>query len=251
MQLLSYSSYYGIMSGHSKWSTIKRQKGAADIKRGNLFTKLSNAIAVAVKQGGGIADPESNFKLRLAQDRARAANMPKENIQRAIDRAKSSSEKMVEELLCEGFGPGGVAMMVETVTDNKQRTISEIKNVFEKNGGSLGNPGSVSYLFKKKGVVVVKKNGMSSDELLSKGIDAHVEDMEEEAETVIYYMDPQSFVQGKTLLEKQGLAVVNAEIIYEPTAFVEQNQETQLRVLNLIDVLSEHDDVQKVYSNLA
>jgi len=238
------------MSGHSKWSTIKRQKGAVDIKRGNLFTKLSNAIAVAVRQGGGIADPESNFKLRLAQDRARAANMPKENIQRAIDRAKSASGEMVEELLYEGFGPGRVAIIIEAVTDNKQRTVSEIKNVFEKNGGFLSGPGSVSYLFKKKGIVVVKKNGMSSDELLSKGIDAHVEDMEEEAERVIYYMDPQSFAQGKALLEKQGLTVVNAEIIYEPTTFVEQNQETQVRVLNLIDVLSERDDVQKVYTNL-
>src|SRR3989338_6327686 len=189
------------MSGHSKWSTIKSQKGAADIKRGNLFTKLSNAIVVAVRQSGGIADPESNFKLRLAQDRARAANMPKENIQRAIDRAKSASGKMVEELLYEGFGPGGVAMMVEAVTDNKQRTVSEIKNVFEKNGGSLGNPGSVSYLFKKKGIVVVSKNGASSDELLSKGIEAGVEDMEEEFERVIYYIDPQNFSQAKTTLE--------------------------------------------------
>ena len=129
------------MSGHSKWSTIKRQKGAADIKRGNLFTKLSNAITVAVRQGGGAVDPESNFKLRLAVDRARAASMPKENIERAIKRAQGSTGQNVEELLYEGFGQGGVAVMVEVVTDNKQRTVSEVKKVFEKSGGSLGNSG--------------------------------------------------------------------------------------------------------------
>ena len=158
---------------------------------------------------------------------------------------------MVEELLYEGFGPGGVAVIVEADTDNKQRTVSEVKNVFEKSGGSLGNPGSVSYLFKKKGVVAVKKNGTSSDELLSKGIDAGVEDMEEESERVIYYIDPQNFSSAKTMLENLGLEVINAEIIYEPITFVDQNQKTQVQVLNLIDTLSELDDVQKVYTNLA
>lgn len=237
------------MSGHSKWSTIKRQKGVADVKRGNLFTKLSNAITIAVKQGAG-SDSNSNFKLRLAMDRARAANMPKENIERAIKRAQGKQEGEFDELLYEGFGPGGVAVIVEAVTDNKQRTVSEVKNVFEKSGGSLGNPGSVSYLFKKKGVVATKKNGISSEELLSNGIDAHVEDMEEESERVIYYIDPQNFSSAKTILEGKGLEVISAEIIYEPTTFVDQNQETQVQVLNLIDTLSELDDVQKVYTNL-
>ncbi|OGH17015.1 MAG: hypothetical protein A3C30_02065 [Candidatus Levybacteria bacterium RIFCSPHIGHO2_02_FULL_40_18] len=239
------------MSGHSKWSTIKRQKGASDIKRGNLFTKLSNAITVAVRQGGGVTDPESNFKLRLVVDRARSANMPKDNIERAIERAHGGTEGAVEELIYEGFGPGGIAVMVEAITDNKQRTASEIKNVFEKNGGSLANPGSVSYLFKKKGIVVVSKNGASSDELLSKGIEAGVEDMEEEFERVIYYIDPQNFSQAKTTLEGEGLAVLSAEIIYEPTAFADQNQETQVQILKLIEKLEELSDVQKVYTNLA
>lgn len=238
------------MSGHSKWSTIRRQKGAVDIKRGNLFTKLSNAITVAVRQGGGVADPESNFKLRLAVDRARNANMPKENIERAIERAKGATGANVEELLYEGFGPGGVAVMVEAVTDNKQRTVSAVKNVFEKNGGSLGNPGSVSYLFKKKGVVVVHRNEMSSDELLSKGIEAGVEDVEEEDKRIIYYIDPQNFSQVKTALESQRLEVVSAEIIYEPTTFLDQNQEREVQVLKLIEKLEELDDVQKVYTNL-
>lgn len=238
------------MSGHSKWSTIKRQKGAADIKRGNLFTKLSNAITVAIRQGGGTVDPESNFKLRLAIDRARASNMPKENIQRAIDRAKGGAGFDVEELLYEGFGPGGVALMVETVTDNKQRTVSEVKNVLDKNGGVLANQGSVSYLFKKKGVVVVNKNGMSSDELLSKGIDANVEDMEEDPDRAIYYIDPQVFSNSKKSLEEQGLSIISAEIIYEPVSFAEQSQGVQDKTLSLIEKLEELDDVQKVYTNL-
>lgn len=239
------------MSGHSKWATIKRQKGAADIKRGNLFTKLSNAITVAIRQGGGVADPESNFKLRLAVDRARAANMPKENIERAIDRAKGAAAQNVEELMYEGFGPGGVAIMVVAVTDNKQRTVSEIKNILEKNGGSLASPGSVSYLFKKKGVVVAKKDGLSSDDLLSRGIEAGVEDMEEESDQVIYYVDPEYFAQAKNKLESEGIALVSSQILYEPTSFAAQNEENQSKVLNLIERLEELDDVQDVYTNLA
>ena len=133
------------MSGHSKWSTIKRQKGVADAKRGQLFTKLSQAITIAVKQGGGVIDPNSNFKLRLAMDKGRGANMPKEIIQRAIEKAKGGAGGDMEELVYEGFGPGGVAFIVETVTDNKQRTVSEVKNSFDKNGGNLGAQGSVSY----------------------------------------------------------------------------------------------------------
>lgn len=239
------------MSGHSKWSTIKRQKGSADIKRGNLFTKLSNAITVAVRQGSGVADPESNFKLRLAIDRARSANMPKENIERALERAKGASGGNVEEIIYEGFGPGGVAIMVEAVTDNKQRTVSEVKNVFGKNGGSLGNPGSVAHFFTKKGVVIAKKNGMSSDELLSKGIDADVEDMEVEDNRAIYYVESSKLFLTKKELENQGLEIMSAEIIYEPSTFTSQDEAAQSKVLNLIDRLEELDDVQKVYTNMA
>ncbi len=238
------------MSGHSKWSTIKRQKGTADIKRGNLFTKLSNAIIVAVKQGNGIVDPESNFKLRLAIDRARASNMPKENIERALERAKGGAVGSVEEVIYEGFGPGGVALLIEAVTDNKLRTVSEIKNVFGKNSGSLGNPGSVSHLFKKKGVVAAKKSGMSSDELLSKGIDANVEDMEEEDGQVIYYVDLSQMSLTKKALESQGLEIVSAEIIYEPMSLSPQDEGIQSQILNLVDKLEELDDVQKVHTNL-
>src|SRR5436190_1731716 len=145
------------MSGHSKWATIKRQKGANDIKRGQLFTKLSKAITIAVRQGGGVGDPDSNFRLRLAVEAARTANMPKENIERAIARASGKQDNDLEEGLYEGFGPGGFSVIVESLSDNKQRTVSEVKNVFEKNGGNIGSQGSVQYQFDKKGMITVDK----------------------------------------------------------------------------------------------
>jgi YebC/PmpR family DNA-binding regulatory protein len=238
------------MSGHSKWSTIKRQKGAQDTKRGQVFTKLSNAITIAVKQGGGISDPESNFKLRLVMDRARAANMPKENIERAIARAKGSGAEDVEELVYEGFAPHGVAVVVEAVTDNKQRTVADIKNLFERSGGTLGSPGSVSYLFKKRGEIVIRKNGLSSDELLSKGIEAGVEDMEEKAGLVFFYVDPSSLSQTKKNIESLGLVVDSTEIDYIPTTCILLEGESRNQVTSLVDNLEEMDDVQKVYTNL-
>lgn len=238
------------MSGHSKWSTIKRQKGAADIKRGNLFTKLSNAITIAVKQGGGIIDPESNFKLRLALARARSANMPKENIERALQRAQGKLEGDLEELFYEGFGPGGVAFVVEVVTDNKQRTVSEIKNVFEKNGGTLGGSGSVSYLFKKRGEIVASKNGFSSDDLLNKGINSRVDDMEETEELIFYYVEPQNLSEAKTKLEAEGLKIESAKIIFSPTSYVDVKEDQKQQVLKLIESLETLDDVQEVYTNV-
>src|SRR5664279_1489145 len=145
------------MSGHSKWKTIKRQKGANDQKRGQIFTKLSNAISIAVREGGGVADPESNFRLRLAIEAARSANMPKENIERAIERAANKQGSGLEEAVYEGFGPGGFSVIVEAFTDNKQRTVAEVKNIFNKNGGNIGSQGSVMYQFDKKGMVMVDK----------------------------------------------------------------------------------------------
>lgn len=238
------------MSGHSKWSTIKRQKGAADAKRGQVFTKLSNAITVAVKQSGGETNPESNFKLRLAIDRARGANMPKENIERAIKRAQATQGGNLEELLYEGFGPGGVGVLVEAVTDNKQRTFSAIKNVFDKNGGTLGSSGSVSYLFKKRGELVAKKNGLSSDKLLSSGIEAGVDDMEEAEDLVLYYLDPSKLSEAKQSIESSGLEVVSAEIVWLPSSYIAQDKELSPRALTLMERLEDLDDVQKVYTNL-
>lgn len=237
------------MSGHSKWSTIKRQKGTVDIKRGNLFTKLSNAIAIAAKQGGG-ADPESNFKLRLAVDRARAANMPKENIQRAIERSKEKQGGELDELLYEGFGPGGVVVVVEAVTDNKQRAVSEIKNIFDKNGGTLGGSGSVLYLFKKRGEIVASRNGFSSDDLLNKGINSDVVDMEERGNLIFYYVEPQSLSEAKTKLESEGLKVEGAKIIFSPKDYIDVQEDQKQQILRLIESLEALDDVQEVYTNL-
>lgn len=239
------------MSGHSKWKTIKRQKGVADNKRGQVFTKLSTIITLAVKQGGGVADPNSNFKLRLAVDRARSANMPKENIQRAIDRAAGSGGEVVEELMYEGFGPGGVAFMVEAVSDNKQRTVSSVKNLFDKNGGTLGSTGTVSYLFERKGEIVAAKNGTDSDELLNIGIEAGVEDMEEDGGTVYYYVNPSSLQEVKKNLESKSIQVESAQLLFAPLNEVEQNEEIADKVFSLIEKLEELDDVQQVYTNLA
>ncbi len=237
------------MSGHSKWSTIKRQKGAADAKRGQLFTKLSNAITIAARQGAG-PDPETNFKLRLAIDKARSANMPKDNIERAILKAKGTAGVDVQELLYEGFGPGGAAIIVEAVTDNKQRTVSDIKNIFDKNGGTLGAQGSVAYLFNRKGEITVKKNGTTSDELLEKAVNADVADMEESGDSVFFYAEPQSLQEARKNLEAQGLVIENAEILYLPITPVSHDEEVGQRVMNLIEKLEDLDDVQQVYTNL-
>lgn len=238
------------MSGHSKWSTIKRQKGVADAKRGQTFTKLSNAITIAVRQGGGVADPNSNFKLRLAVDKARAANMPKDNIERAISKAQGKLGEDVSELTYEGFAPGGVAVIVETVTDNKQRTFSEVKNIFDRNGGTLGSQGSVSYMFERCGEIIVKKNGIASDELLSIGLDAGVEDMDEEGELAFFYLDPSQLQKAKNYFEEKGFVIDNAELIFKPANYVSVDEASQSKILGLIEKLEDLDDVQKVFTNL-
>jgi len=238
------------MSGHSKWSTIKRQKGKSDAKRGQEFTKLSIAITLAVKQGGGVTDPNGNFKLRLAVDRARAANMPKDNIDRAIQRASGAGLGDVEEYLYEGFGPGGVAVIVEAVTDNKQRTFSALKNLFDKSGGVLGSSGSVAYLFERGGVITVQKNGKSADELLAKGIDAGVEDMEEAGEQVVYIVAPAKLYETKKNLEEQGVSVESAELVYNPVTQVAVESGLRVKLEDLLEKLEELDDVQQVHTNL-
>ena len=239
------------MSGHSKWLTIKRQKGAADAARGQIFTKLSNAITIAVKQSGGISDPESNFKLRLAIDRARSANMPKENIERAIARAGIAAAGQMDEVLYEGFAPGGVALIIEAVTDNKNRTISEIKNILEKGGGSLGTPGAVSYQFAQKGLITINKNNMSLDDIFNLAVGAGVEDIEEAGSQVLFYTDSQQLKRVKDAVLEQGLSVTDAELIKKPvTTLLVDHRETADKVLSLIEKIEALDDVQKVYSNL-
>lgn len=238
------------MSGHSKWSTIKRQKGAADIKRGQVFTKMGNAITIAVREGGG-ADPTTNFKLRLAIEQARSVNMPKDNIQRAIDRGLGKGGAgQLESVLYEGYGPGKVALIVEATTDNRNRTTSEVKNTIERNGGNFATPGAVSWMFVDVGLVTVPKNGKTLDEIFEIAVDAGVEDVEETDREVEVYTKPEEVEKVKNVLSEKGLVIKSAEIFKKPTTTVKiDDQDTAKKVLNLMDKLEDLDDVQKVYSN--
>ena len=239
------------MSGHSKWSTIKRQKGANDAKRGALFTKLSKAVTIAVIAGGGVADPAQNFRLRLAVEAARAGNMPKENIERAIEKAAGKSGASLEEVLYEGFGPGGVGIIVKAATDNKNRTTSEVQNAFNKNGGNMGAMGSVSYQFKKMGQLVVEKNSLSFDDVFLEAADAGAEDVED-AETQAYvYTQPGDLAKVRDTLSSKGIVVKEMELVWKPTMTSEVDDETGEKVMNILEKLEDLDDVQKTYSNIA
>lgn len=239
------------MSGHSKWAQIKRQKGLNDQKRGKTFTKLANAITLAVKQGGGIGDPASNFRLRLAIDIARSSNMPKENIERAIKRASGKDAGDIEEVIYEGFGPGGISVMIEAATDNSMRTTSEVKSIFNKSGASFGQPGSVSYQFKHVGRIIVKKGDKSFDDIFGIAADSGAEDVEEAGDEVFIYTDLHSLSKAKDALSSNGLEVLEAEAIREPITTVEVTDETKLsKIEDFVNTLEELDDVQKVYTNL-
>jgi YebC/PmpR family DNA-binding regulatory protein len=238
------------MSGHSKWATIHRQKESKDARRGQIFTKLGNAITVAVRDGGGITDPEKNFKLRLAIEKARAINMPKENIARAITRGSGGmgGEKW-EEVTYEGYGPGGIAIIVEAVTDNKNRTTAEIKNLFERGGGSLAGPGAVLFQFEKAGLLTIKKN-TNPDAQILKIIDLGVEDVEEATDAIEVYTKPEQITKIKEQLLKAGFEVLGTEQILKPKTSLKINDvQTSERVLKFMENLEEHNDVQRVFAN--
>lgn len=237
------------MSGHSKWSTIKHKKAANDQVKGNVFTKMAKAITIAVKKGGGVGDPEMNFALRLAVDLARSVNMPKENINRAIERGTGlGGEKELIELVIEGFAPGGVAVMATAVTDNSNRTIAELRTLMEKHGGRMGEMGSVSYLFERVGVVHYQ--GLISDELELKLIDAGMREIEPDGERGVLYTAPELIHAVVVSLQDQpGVTEVQGELGYKPTSTA--SVEDPGRVQEFLEVLSEHDDVQEVYANLA
>lgn len=245
------------MSGHSKWSQIKRQKGTADKKRGQTFTKLSNTITIAVREGGGVTDPQQNFRLRLAIEKARTVNMPKENIERAIARAlgKLAGESL-EEVTYEGFGPGGVAIIVQAVTDNKLRTNTEVKNVFEKNGGTMGSVGAVSYQFQNNGLITVKKDpstssGQTVDDIFLAAADAGAADVEEAGDVVFVYTNPEQLTAVKNALVTAGMTIEGFELTRRPIMTVTvEIQEKATKVLQLLEKLEELDDVQKVYTNV-
>ncbi|KKQ29056.1 MAG: transcriptional regulator [Candidatus Levybacteria bacterium GW2011_GWA1_37_16] len=240
------------MSGHSKWATIKRAKGAADLKRGLTFTKISNAITVAVKASGGIADPNSNFKLRLAVDAARAANMPKENIERAIQKAIGEDTGEVSEVIYEGFAPEGVSVIIEAATDNTMRTTSEIKSIFNKDGGNFGQPGSVAYQFEQKGRIIINKNGKTIDELFEIALQSGAEDIEDIQDKAIIQTSYADLSSVRERLMEKGMVLEAIETIRKPLIPIVISDPAKLeKVVNFLDKIGALDDVQKVYSNLA
>ncbi|MDO8270274.1 MAG: YebC/PmpR family DNA-binding transcriptional regulator [Candidatus Levybacteria bacterium] len=239
------------MSGHSKWATIKRQKGVNDAKRGQLFTKLANAITIAVKQGGGNTDPEFNASLRLVIDKAKAANMPKDGIERAILKGAGGAGGVeLDEVLYEGFANGGVGLLVEAVTDKKQRTVAEVKNTIEKNGGTMAGQGAVSYLFQKSGEIIVHKNGKTLDDILTVALDNNVSDYEDVDEVVILYTQPGDLQSAQKGMIQGGFAVEEASLVYRPLSRISVAPEIEEKVVQLVEKLEELDDVQKVYTNL-
>ncbi len=237
------------MSGHSKWSTIKRQKGVNDAKRGLIFTKFSNAITVAVRQGGHVTDPEGNFRLRLAIEAARSANVPKENIERAIARAVGKQESDLVEVVYEGFGPGGFSVIVEAYTDNIQRTVAEVKNIFAKNGGNMGPQGSVMYQFERKGMLVAEKGDRSLDDIFLLVADSGAEDVEEEEEIFIYTR-PEDMMKIRSFLAGQGIKILSAELIYKPMNLFNISDKSDLAsAIAFLEKMEDLSDVQKVFAN--
>jgi YebC/PmpR family DNA-binding regulatory protein len=237
------------VSGHSKWSSIKHRKAATDAKRGQLFTKLARAISVAAREGGG--DPEANYALAAAIEKARGYSMPKDNIQRAIDRGtgEGGGGEEIERVVYEGYGPAGVAVLVETLTDNRNRTGSEVRHAFDKNGGSLGEPGSVAWQFDKRGVVLVDGDSHSEDDLIA-AIDVGADDVTVEGDLLKVTSEPSSLAAVREALEESGVEVQSAEIAQEPKAAVEVRDEAEARrVMRLMDALDDHDDVEAVHAN--
>jgi YebC/PmpR family DNA-binding regulatory protein len=236
------------MSGHSKWSSIKHKKGAADAKRGKLFTKLARAITVAARDGGG--DTEGNPTLATAVQKARDASMPKDNIQRAIDRGTGagSDGAAIERIVYEGYGPAGVAVLVEALTDNRNRASAEIRFAFSKHGGSLGEPGSVAWIFEKKGAVVVDGGRYGEDDLIV-AIDAGAEDVREEGDRLRVLCDPGDLSAVREALDGAGVQIESASVAVEPKSTVEVKGHDAERVLQLLDALDEQDDVDEVFAN--
>jgi YebC/PmpR family DNA-binding regulatory protein len=236
------------MSGHSKWSTIKRQKGAADAQRGQLFTKLSKEIILAAKQGG--ADPAANFRLRLAVQKAKENNMPADNIQRAISRATGGGEgATMEEITYEGYGPAGAAIIIEAATDNRNRTVGEVRNVLTRGGGSLGETNSVMWNFETRGVINVPANGKDPDEIAMTAIDAGAEDFSVGDGAVEIYTQPSDLEAVKKTLEGNGIAIDSAEVNRVPKTTISLDTKDGVSLLRIVERLEALDDVQKVYFN--
>jgi YebC/PmpR family DNA-binding regulatory protein len=236
------------MSGHSKWASIKHRKAATDARRGQLFTKLARAITVAAREGGG--DPESNFPLAAAVQKARDFSMPKVSIQRAIDRGTGAvgDADTIDRVLYEGYGPAGVAVLVEALTDNRNRTSADMRHAFDKHGGSLGEPGSVAWVFEKRGVVMVDADRYSEDDLIP-AIDAGAQDVSEEGDSLKVVSAAEDLGAVRDALEQAGIGIESAELTMEPRNVVEVTGTDARAVMRLMEALDDHDDVEAVHAN--
>jgi len=236
------------MSGHSKWSSIKHQKGVTDARRGQLFTKLTREIIVAVRQGG--SNPESNFRLRLAIQRARDNNMPLENIERAIKRGSGELEgATLVEMVLEGYGPNGVAILIQALSDNRNRTLQDIRNIFSRHGSSLGESGCVAWLFEPRGFITVPINNLDAEELELQAIDAGAEDVTVEKGCVEIYTKPEDMERVRAAMEQNNLPIASSEMIMTSKNMVELDEKAALTTLKMLDKLEELDEVQNVSSN--
>ena len=238
------------MSGHSKWSSIKHKKGAADAKRGKLFTKLSRAIIVAAKEGG--PDPSGNASLQNAIDKAKSYSMPKDNIERAIAKGSGADAdaSSFETVVYEGYGPEGVAVLVEAVTDNRNRTASEVRHAFTKHGGNLGTTGAVAWQFERRGVVLVAADGVDEDDLVLAVAEAGADDVELDGSSFVVTSPPESLIPVREALQAAGLAVESVELAMVPkTSVAVSDESTARRIMNLVEGLEETEDVQDVYAN--
>ena len=236
------------MSGHSKWASIKHKKAATDAKRGKHFTKLARAITVAARDGGG--DPDGNPALATAVQKARDASMPKDNIQRAINRGtgEGADAAAIERILFEGYGPGGAAILVDTLTDNRNRTTAEVRYAFSRHNGSLGEPGSVAWIFEKRGVIVVDGSRYGEDDLIA-AIDAGAEDVREDGDLLRVLSEPSDLAAVRKALESSGVEVQSGDLAMEPKSTVEVKGNDAKSLLGLIESLEEHDDVDEVHAN--
>ena len=238
------------MSGHSKWSTIKRKKGAADTKRGQIFTRIARDITVAAREGGG--DPDANFALRLAVDKARGANMPKDNIERAIQRGlgNTSDGAQLEDIAYEVYGPGGSALIVQVLTDNRNRAASEVRRVITRAGANLASTGSVAWMFEKRGIFTIPVQGKSAEELELELIDAGVDDIQQEEEHIEAYVAPEHLRPVREEMQKRSITIENAEVTLIAKNNADVSAEDAVKTMQLVEQLEELDDVQKVITNL-
>ncbi len=236
------------MSGHSKWSSIKHKKAATDAKRGKMFTKLARAISVAAREGGG--DPDGNPSLATAIEKARGFSMPKDNIQRAIDRGtgEGTDADTIERILYEGYGPGGAAILVEALSDNRNRTGAEVRHAFDRHGGNLGEPNSVAWMFEKRGIIRVDAATHSEDDLII-AIDAGADDVVADGDELRVLTAASDLRSVRDALEQEGIEIASAEVTMEPTTTVEIEEADARKLLRLVEALDDHDDVDEVHAN--